>query len=354
MRGWFKGGARACRSGRPLLWLAMLAWVLAAAAPCRAADAPPIPPAPHQSAAAAPAPAGDMSSAGWLGHIAMQLENEAMSDVSMLPDTSAALAREWRSFDRNGSALGALFNFGWVILAAIIALAAERAVARGLSRHLRRTMRVRSEGPTVVGLLLLLFYDALGLAVFGGVFVYSRHWLLAVGVTLNLILFAANVLIRWRIAALVVRAVLRPSEPVARLIEVPDAEARRLARFLSATILAIVVLIGFGRYGLADEDSGAPHVVALIVAFAVCGLYTLIVFRARGAAEALIRGRDSSGVVAALRAGLARAWLAGSALQRSPGCWCSSCSDYRSACCPTITQSSRRSGCGFCCSSSRG
>jgi moderate conductance mechanosensitive channel len=89
-----------------------------------------------------------------------------------------------------------------------------------------------------------------------------------------------------------------------------DVEAKRLVRFLSTTILAIVVLIGFGRYGLADEDSGAPHVIALIVATAVCGLYTLIVFRARGAAEALIRGRDgSSGIVAALRAGLARAWL---------------------------------------------
>ena len=100
-------------------------------------------------------------------------------------------------------------------------------------------------------------------------------------------LFAAHVLIRWRIAALVVGAVLRPSEPVARLIELSDAEAHRLARFLSATILAIIVLIGFGRYGLADEDSGAPHVIALIVAVAVCGLYVLIVLprarRGRGA-----------------------------------------------------------------------
>jgi moderate conductance mechanosensitive channel len=306
------GVGGASRSARRLVWLAMLAWVLGSAAPGRAADAPPIPSAPHQAAPATPAPAGDMSSAGWLGHVAMQLESEAVRDVTMLPDTSTALAREWRSFDANGSALGALVSFGWVILAAIIALAAERGVARGLSRNLRGAMRVRLEGPTVVGLMGLLFYDILGLAVLGGVFIYSRHWLLAVGVTLNLILFAANILIRWRIAALVVSAVLRPGEPVARLIELSDTEAHRLARFLSATILAIVVLIGFGRYGLADEDSGAPHVIALLVATAVCGLYALIVFGARGAAEALIRGRDSSsGIVAAVRAGLARAWLPG-------------------------------------------
>lgn len=312
MRGWFRGATRADRSGWPLLWFAIFACVLAAAAPGRAADAPPIPSAPIQSAAPAPAPTGDMSSAGWLGHVAMQLESEAVRDLGMLPDTSTALTREWRSFDANGSAFGALVNFGWVILAAIIALGAERAVARGLSRNLRRAMRAHPEGPTVVGLLGLLFYDSLGLAVFGGVFVYSRHWLLHVGVTLNLILFAANILIRWRIAALVVRAVLRPGEPVARLIELFDTEAHRLARFLSATILAIIVLVGFGRYGLADEDSGAPHVIALIVALAVCGLYALIVYRARGAVEALLRGRDSSsGIVAAVRASLARAWLPG-------------------------------------------
>ena len=310
MRLRYTGVAGACRFGLRLLWSAIiLAWVLGPAAPGQAADAPPIPSAP-QSAPATPAPAGGMNGAGWFEHIMMQLEGEAISDVSMLPDTPEALSREWRSFDRNGSALGALVDLGWVILAALIALAAERAVARGLSRNPRSAMQLRLGGPTLGGLLLLLVCDLIGLAVFGGVFVYGRHWLLAVGVTLNLVLFAAHVLIRWRIAALVVRVVLRPSEPVARLIELPDAEAHRLARFLSAAILAIIVLIGFGRYGLADEDSGAPHVIALIVAAAVCGLYALIVFRARGAAEALIRGRDSTGLIASARAGLARAWLA--------------------------------------------
>lgn len=287
------------RLARPLLWLAVLAWLLCPAAPGRAAETP----------SAAAAPAGDMSSAGWMERIVMRLESEAMSDVGMLPDTSTALAREWRSFDSNGSALGALVNLGWIALAAIIALLAEKAVARGLSRKPRRTMRSRSGGPTLTGLLLLMVCDTLGLAVFAGAFIYARHWLMALGATLAIVLFAAHVLIRWRIAVLVVGTVLRPSEPVARLIELPDGEARRLARFLSATILAIIVLVGFGRYGLADEGSGAPHVIALIVAAAVFALNVLIVFRARGAAEALLRGRDSHGLVGALRAGLARAWL---------------------------------------------
>jgi small-conductance mechanosensitive channel len=300
----FNGIGGAPRFARRVVWLAILACLLAPAVAGRTAETPAAPPP------AATAPTGDMSSAGWLERIAMKLETEAMSDVSMLPDTPAALAREWRSFDKNGSAVGALINLGWIVLAALVALLAQRAVARGLSRGVRRTMRSRPGGPTLTGLFMLLVCDGLGLAVFGAVFVYSRHWLMALGATLAIVLFAAHVLIRWRIAVLVVGAVLRPNEQVARLIELSDAEAHRLARFLSATILAIVVLIDFGRYGLADEDSGAPHIIGLIVAAAVAGLYVLIVFRARGAAEALIRGRDRSGLIGALRAGLARAWLA--------------------------------------------
>ena len=71
-------------------------------------------------------------------HLAMRLEHEAMSDISMLPDTPGALVRQWRSFDRDGSALGALINVGWVALAACVAVLAEKAVARGLSRRVRR------------------------------------------------------------------------------------------------------------------------------------------------------------------------------------------------------------------------
>jgi len=109
------GGAS--QLGRRLVGLAIiLAWLLVPAAPGQAADAP--------------ATGGEMSSAGWVEQIAMKLESEAMSDVSMLPDTSAALAREWRSFDKNGSALGALINFGWIALAVVIALLAERYLVR--------------------------------------------------------------------------------------------------------------------------------------------------------------------------------------------------------------------------------
>jgi small-conductance mechanosensitive channel len=307
MRLRFTGEEGAPRSGRRLIWLAILAWVLVSAAIGRAADAPAIPPA-STAAPAVPAMGGEMSSAGWVEHIAMKLETEAMSDVSMLPDTSAALAREWRSFDKNGSALGALVNFGWVALAGLIALLAERGVARGLGHKIRRLMRGRSEGLTLTRLLLLLFCDLVGVAVFAGIFVYSRHWVIAVGVPVGLIALTAEWLIRWRLMMLIPRIVLRPSEPVARLIDIADAEARRLTRFLSITVLAICLLIGFGRYGLKDEDSGAPHIVGLVVAAMACGLNALIVVRTRSAAEALIRGR-SGGLIGALRAVIARAWL---------------------------------------------
>ena len=73
----------------------------------------------------------------------------------------------------------------------------------------------------------------------------SRHWLMSIGVTVVLVLLSASVLIRWRIASLIVRILLRPSQPAARLIEIFDNEARRLSWFLSGTILAVLILVGF-------------------------------------------------------------------------------------------------------------
>jgi small-conductance mechanosensitive channel len=284
---------------RRVLILAILAWAGAAGLTARAADAPVTSGAPAM---------GDMNSAGWLERIMVQLETEAMSDVSMLPDTPSALEREWRSFDREGSASGALVNLGWVAVAAIIAFTVERCAARGLSRRLRRAIRMRPEGPSLSQLLLLLLCDAVGVAAFAEIFLLSRHWLVSIGVTVVLVLLSASVLIQWRIVSLIVGILLRPAQPAARLIEISDSEARRLSWFLSGTILAVLILVAFGRYGLADEDSGASHVIGLVVGAAVFALYALIVFRARVAAEELIRGH-SSGLIGALRAQVAHAWL---------------------------------------------
>jgi hypothetical protein len=238
---------------------------------------------------------GEMGSGGWVERSIMQLENEAVSDVGMAPDTGAAVVREWRSLARDGSASGALVSVLWVALATLLAVAAERLTGRALSRRLRQRMRARLGGPGLGQLLLLLLSDAAGLVIFIEVFRHSRYRLFEVGASVALLVLAINVVIRWRIAALIVRLVLRPDEPVARLISFPDIEAHRLARFLSGTILAIVMLIGFGRLGLADVDSGAPHVIGLVIAALVCLIYVLIVFRAREFAQALIRGYPSSG-----------------------------------------------------------
>src|SRR6516225_9836885 len=261
-------------------------------------------------AAAPPAVDNMMSSQGWLQQIVIKLEDEAIDDVHMLPETPGALAREWRSFDRQGSALGTLVDLGWVALAACLALLAQSVVRRALSIRTRRLLRLRPEEPTLGLLLRLLLCDLAGLGVFSGVFIYSRHWLMNAGVAVSLIIFSANVLIRWRVWAMTIGIVLRPDEPAARLIDLPDGEARRLAWFLSATILVVIILVGFVRYyALMDVDSGASHILGLLVAIIVCGLYVLIVSRARTAAEGLIRGRASGTIVAALRAAIARAWL---------------------------------------------
>jgi small-conductance mechanosensitive channel len=276
-------------------------WLLFSLVPARGAEAP---------AGAPPAMDNMMSSQGWLQQVVIRLEDEAIDDIRMLPDTPGALAREWRSFDRRGSALGTLFDLGWVALAACLALLAQRVVQRALSIRIRRLLRLRPGEPSLGLLLRLLLCDLAGLGVFSGVLIYSRHWLMDTEVGVGLIIFSANVLIRWRIWALTIGIVLRPDEPAARLIDLPDGEARSLARLLSAMILVVIILVGFVRYyALMDQDSGASHVLGLLVAIIVCGLYVLIVSRARTAAEALIRGRTSCSIVAALRAAIARAWL---------------------------------------------
>ena len=166
--------------------------------------------------------------------------------------------------------------------------------------------------------------------VFAAVFFYGRHWLMDLGVTISLLLLGFYALIRWRAACVVARVLLRPRDPAARLIDMPAHEARRLVRFLSASLLAVTVLLAFGRYGLEDVDSGAPHIIGLIVAALVCGIYALIAWRARAMAEALIGGEDGG-----LFARCARRW---------PGFGCRSPS-ARSACCCSPSGSACRSDC---------
>jgi small-conductance mechanosensitive channel len=240
----------------------------------------------------------------------VRIENEIIGDARAAPMIPEAVVREWRSFDRDGSALGVLGDLGWVVLTAVIALFAERGTVRLLGRRPRRRMQTREAGPTITDMVALLLCDLAGLAVFVLVFTASRrHWLPRVGITDAFAMLAMAVFLRWRIFALVVRAILRPRDAIARLIEIDDTEAWRLYRFVSLAVLVIVSVVGFGRYGLMDEDSGAAHVVSLATAVVVFALYTLIVFRSRAAMEALIRGRRTTGMMASARSAIASVWV---------------------------------------------
>src|SRR5580693_2473089 len=77
--------------------------------------------------ASAAEPTAAPPAAGWVEAVLVQLEAEAAADVAAIPEIPAALDREWRSFDRNGSASGTLVDLGWVALAALVALLAEKA-----------------------------------------------------------------------------------------------------------------------------------------------------------------------------------------------------------------------------------
>src|SRR5579883_1531064 len=120
--------------------------------------------------------------AGALEALAGKIEAELAADIAGLPEIPAALDREWRSFDRDGSAWGALAGVSWVVLATLIAMAAQWATARGLGRRLRRSMRARPEAPGFAALAGLLLCDAVGLVVFLAVFqAEARYWLSGLG-----------------------------------------------------------------------------------------------------------------------------------------------------------------------------
>jgi moderate conductance mechanosensitive channel len=265
-----------------------------------------------RAADTAPAEAGPMSMSSMpMSDMALvRIENEIIGDARAVPAIPEAVVREWRSFDRDGSALGVLGDLGWIALAAVVALFAERGTVARLARQPRRRMQARETGPTLIDMAALLLCDLVGLAVFVLVFTAARrHGLPRAGVTDAFAMLAMAVLLRWRIFTLVVRAILRPRDSVARLVEVDDTEAWRLYRFVSLVVLVIVSIVGFGRYGLMDEDSGAAHVVSLSTAVVVFALYTAIVFRSRGAMEALIRGRRTTGMLATARSTIASAWV---------------------------------------------
>jgi small-conductance mechanosensitive channel len=266
--------------------------------------------APGKIAAADAGAVARMRSEAWFETLSDRVESETELAARTLPAVPAALAREWRSFDRHGSAASASADLGWVALVATLALLGEKLVARAPRRRPRRSLRAGGV-PSPRGLLGLLGCDLAGLAAFVGLLGYChRHFLQATGVSTGLAIVAANVLIRWRIAALVIGVVLRPNEPLARLVDLEDGAARRLARFLSGVILAIIVVVAIARYGTATGLAGeADQVICLLVGLMTCALCIWAVIRSRTAVERLIRGRPGDNVAAALRAALARAWL---------------------------------------------
>lgn len=260
-------------------------------------------------AATSAAPSNE-SSGDWLEHAMTGIAAEAANDILIAPAVGVALESEWRALGRDGSAGSALIAVGWVVIAAIVALLVERGIAEGLARWPRRRLERREGAPTAMDMAWLLACDLAGLLAFAAVFLAARRYVLpTLGITEMLGTLALNVLLRWRIAALIIHAILRPHDPIARLANISDAEARHLSRFVSLAILAVITLIGIARLGLMDEDNGASHVIGLGVAVLVCALYMTLVVHGRRVGEALIRGRRVTGSVGAIRGGLAHAWV---------------------------------------------
>ncbi|HZT86416.1 MAG TPA: mechanosensitive ion channel domain-containing protein [Stellaceae bacterium] len=264
-------------------------------------------PAPVASASAAMPPMDDQM----MMTITETLEREAEADLRAAPQVPAALAELWHAMDHDGSG-GAAVVLGWIALAALIALAAEKLPVLAYGHWRQRRIRQNRGGATMMGLLALLASDIGGVAIFALVFaLLSRRWFQAPESAAMLAMVASAVLIRWRIAVLVLRIVLRPTLPVARLVPLGDGAAARLACLVSGAILIAIALVAFSRsLVLAGLDHGVLHVVSLTVSVTVCVLLAVAAICGRGAVEALIRGEPSDSAVSAMRAAVAPAWVA--------------------------------------------
>ena len=176
------------------LWVALPLAVLVVALPAVAAGS--------AHAADTPVAVKDQT-ADWIEHLIDGVENEAASNIEAAPAVWSALGREWRSLDRDGSATGTLVGVAWVVLVAIVAVIAERAIAAGLGRWPRRRIDQRADGPGAGNMALLIACVLVGLAVFVWLFMVARrHLLPAIGITPILGIVAETVLVRWRIASL--------------------------------------------------------------------------------------------------------------------------------------------------------
>jgi small-conductance mechanosensitive channel len=275
-------------------------WTLAALPAAAAAATPP-------ADTAAPA----IDARDQVMQIVDDLRHEAETDIGQLPQAPPALDRFWRSLGPDGSDFGGLMAVVWTAVAVVVALLSERATMTGLTFRLRRRLAANAGPPSLGQLVLAPLFGVVSIAVLLTVYSAIQSRLLAAGLTsVSMGIVTMAVLMRWRPAVLVARLVLCPGVPQARLIALGDAEALHLARLFSVQVLLIVGLVGVSRaIGIREADVGAAHVVGLAIGVCTTALLAAAAVTGRPAMEALIRGREGEGVAAAIRAGLARAWV---------------------------------------------
>lgn len=262
------------------------------------------------TSATSPAAEGQMDDQMMMMTVVQTLEQEAAADARAVSQVPDALAGLWHSMDNDGSG-GAAAVLGWVAVATLIALAAEKLPVLAFGHWRQRQIRLDRTRPSIGGLLALLASDVGGIVIFAAVFVHLRaRWFASPESASLVAMVAFAALIRWRIAMFVLRIVLRPTLPVARLVPLDDAEAGRLACILSAVIFLVVSLVSFSRSLLhASLDDGVIHVISLTTGFSVSLLLAFCVIRGRTAAEGLLRGEQTDSIASAIRAAIARAWI---------------------------------------------
>src|SRR5215471_1414609 len=201
--------------------------------------------APPKAAPAKPASASppDDDQPNLLGALGQQL-SKVFAGMPLLVNSLAELPRVLDESPTGGSSTGRFFSILLVTLITALAVEATlRAVLTRLKVRLAANAAPEKGVRSLIYLGLLALLDALpvlGLWLAGQLILTSSFTVAAL--QQRLAFTALTALLIWRVYALILRLIVRPDLPAARLCEIEDGEAHRFYRHV-LTVLAVIIFM---------------------------------------------------------------------------------------------------------------
>jgi len=266
--------------------------------------------APPKAAPAKPASASppDDDQPNLLGALGQQL-SKVFAGMPLLVNSLAELPRVLDESPTGGSSTGRFFSILLVTLITALAVEATlRAVLTRLKVRLAANAAPEKGVRSLIYLGLLALLDALpvlGLWLAGQLILTPSFTVAAL--QQRLAYTALTALLIWRVYALVMRLIVRPDLPAARLCEIDDSEAHHLYQ----RVLAVLLLIIFFRFmmslliAIATPDSAIAASRFVFTPIGLAALIWLVIASKKAAAQWL----GGLGRVARFAAFIGRHWI---------------------------------------------